>query len=197
MIQRGSRIWREVCSNGKWGTGVTISKSQMLESKRNPRPQRSDISWNAQKWGARTYRDHIQRLGIAPGWGMGPPLHKILTQNCSCLKEIWGQKVEQRLKETPSKDCPTWGSIPYAAIKSQQLLMPRSPCWQKPDMAVSWEAVRALLIQRWMLAANHQNENGNPNGGVRERTEGVGVCNPKGRTTISTNQTPPPKAPRD
>jgi hypothetical protein len=31
-----------------------------------------------------------------------------------------------------------------------------------------------------------------PNGGVRGRTEGAeGVCNPIGRTTISTNQTPP------
>jgi hypothetical protein len=30
-----------------------------------------------------------------------------------------------------------------------------------------------------------------PNKGVKERTEGVeGVCNPIGRTTISTNQTP-------
>jgi hypothetical protein len=29
-----------------------------------------------------------------------------------------------------------------------------------------------------------------PNRGVRERTEGVeGVCNPTGRTTVSTNQT--------
>jgi hypothetical protein len=32
-------------------------------------------------------------------------------------------------------------------------------------------------------------EHGIPNGGVRERTEGAeGVCNPIGRTTISTNQ---------
>jgi hypothetical protein len=40
-----------------------------------------------------------------------------------------------------------------------------------------------------MLAANHWTEHGDPNGGVRERTEGAeGVCNPIGRTTISTNQ---------
>jgi hypothetical protein len=41
-----------------------------------------------------------------------------------------------------------------------------------------------------MLAANHWTEHGNPNGGVRERTEEAeGVCNSIGRT-ISTTQTP-------
>jgi hypothetical protein len=43
-----------------------------------------------------------------------------------------------------------------------------------------------------MLAANHWTEHGVPNRGVRERTEGdERVCNPIGRTTILTNQTPP------
>jgi hypothetical protein len=32
-------------------------------------------------------------------------------------EEIWRQSVEQRLKERPSRDCPTWGSIPYTATK--------------------------------------------------------------------------------
>ena len=36
------------------------------------------------------------------GWGH-PPISKILTQNCSCLTEIQGQSVEQRLKERPSE----------------------------------------------------------------------------------------------
>jgi hypothetical protein len=45
-----------------------------------------------------------------------------------------------------------------------------------------------------MLAANHWIEHGMPSGGVREQTEGVeGVCKPIGRTTILTNQTPPPE----
>jgi hypothetical protein len=43
----------------------------------------------------------------------------------------------------------------------------------------------------WMLAANHQIEQWDHNGGVRERTEGTeGVYNPIGRTTISNSQTP-------
>jgi len=40
-----------------------------------------------------------------------------------------------------------------------------------------------------MVAAKHWTEQEDPNGGVREKTEGV--CNTIGRTTISTNQTPP------
>jgi hypothetical protein len=32
-------------------------------------------------------------------------------------KEVQRQSVEQRLKERPSRDCPTWGSIPYTLIK--------------------------------------------------------------------------------
>jgi hypothetical protein len=43
-----------------------------------------------------------------------------------------------------------------------------------------------------MFATNHQAENGGPNGGVREKTEGAeGVCSPIGRTRISTNQMSP------
>jgi len=40
-----------------------------------------------------------------------------------------------------------------------------------------------------MLAANHWTEHGDLNGRVRGRTERAeGVCNPIGRTAISTNQ---------
>jgi hypothetical protein len=38
------------------------------------------------------------------GWGHHLPIFEILTQNCSCLKEIQGQRVEQRLKERSSSD---------------------------------------------------------------------------------------------
>jgi hypothetical protein len=40
--------------------------------------------------------------------GMGLSTYlKIFTQNSPCLKEIQQQKMEQRLKERPSGDCPT------------------------------------------------------------------------------------------
>ena len=32
-------------------------------------------------------------------------------------EEIWRQSVEQRLKERPPRDCPTWGLIPYTFTK--------------------------------------------------------------------------------
>jgi hypothetical protein len=53
---------------------------------------------------------------LVEGWGH-LPISKILTQNCSCLKEIKGQRMEQRLKERPSRDCLTWESIPHADTK--------------------------------------------------------------------------------
>ena len=50
---------------------------------------------------------------------------------------------------------------------------------------------RALQIQRQMFSENDWTERMVPNRRVRKRTEGVeGVCNPTGRATISTNQTP-------
>jgi hypothetical protein len=99
----------------------------------------------------------------------------------------WKQNVEQRLKERPSRDCLTWEFIPYAVTKlrhyygCQEMLADRS-------LVCCLLRGTALQIERWMLQANHWTEHGIPNGGVRERTEGVeGVCNPIGRTTVSTN----------
>ena len=34
------------------------------------------------------------------------PSPKVLTQNCSCLKEIQEQRVEQKQKKRPCRDCP-------------------------------------------------------------------------------------------
>jgi hypothetical protein len=49
-----------------------------------------------------------------------------------------------------------------------------------------------------MLVANHWTEHRDTNGGVGGRAEEAeGVCNPIGRVTILTNQTPPPRALRD
>jgi hypothetical protein len=59
-------------------------------------------------------------------WGH-PVISKILMQNCSCQTEMQGQRIEQRLKERASRDCPTWGSIPQADTKPL-LLMQRNTC---------------------------------------------------------------------
>ena len=41
-----------------------------------------------------------------------PPISRFLTQNGSFLKEMQGQRMDQKLKKWPSRDCPTQGSIP-------------------------------------------------------------------------------------
>jgi hypothetical protein len=52
------------------------------------------------------------------GWGYSF-ISKFLTQNCSCLKETQEQRMEQRLKERPSRDCPTLVSIESTDNKPQ------------------------------------------------------------------------------
>ena len=52
---------------------------------------------------------------------MGPPIHlKNFNPELFLSKEIQGQRVEQRLKERPFRDCPTWGSIPHVDNKSRR-----------------------------------------------------------------------------
>ena len=123
---------------------------------------------------------------------MGPPTDgsKIVIQKCSCLKEIQGQRMEQRLKERPSRDCLTWGSILYAATWDT-ITDPN-----KYFLTADWYScllrgsARTWQIQMWMLEANHRSEHRDPNGRVGGRTKRAeGVCNPIWRTKISTNQT--------
>ena len=106
-------------------------------------------------------------------------------------EKIWRQSVDQRLKESPYRDCPTWGSISFIVTKpdtivdaGKYLLMAgaffreaqperdkyRRGCSQ-PTIGLSTDRV--------------------PYGGVREGTEGVeGVCSPMEGATLSTGQVP-------
>ena len=56
---------------------------------------------------------------------------------------------------------------------------------------------KARPIEIQMFTTNHWTKHRDPNEGIRRRTEGAeGICNPIGRTTISTNQTlHPPELP--
>jgi hypothetical protein len=65
-----------------------------------------------------------------------PPISIFLTQNCSCLKETQGGKEEQRLKESPSRDCPILGPFPSTDTKLWTVLLMPSACRQDPGMAV-------------------------------------------------------------
>ena len=126
------------------------------------------------------------------GW-THPTISKFLTENCSCLKEIEGQRVGQKLKEWPSKDCPlrdasyihTPNPDMIANVKKYLMTAARHSCLLRGSS-------RGWPIQMWMLTANNLAEHEEPNGGVRGRAEGAErVCNPIGRkTTISTNQKP-------
>jgi hypothetical protein len=116
----------------------------------------------------------------------------VLLRTKHSWEQIWRQSVEQGLKERSSRDSSTWGCIPYTVTKpwhywdAKKCLLKRA--WYSCLLRGS---ARALQIQRKMLAANHRTERGVPSGRVRERTEGAeDVCNPIGRTTLSTNQTP-------
>jgi hypothetical protein len=59
-------------------------------------------------------------------------------------------------------------------------------------------SARTWPKQIQMFAANHWTEHRTPMEDLGRKTKGTkGACNPIGRTTISTNQTPPPRALRD
>ena len=53
-------------------------------------------------------------------------------------------KCGAETEERPSRDCPTWGSIPYNHQTQTLLWIPRSTCWQEPDIIVSWEVLSEL-----------------------------------------------------
>ena len=64
---------------------------------------------NVQHKGDRTLRDQPQWIGMFPTWGKGPVTHlKIFNLELFPSKEKLGQKMNQRLKERPSRDCLPW-----------------------------------------------------------------------------------------
>ena len=67
----------------------------------------------------RTLRDQPQWIGMFPTWGKGPVTHlKIFNLELFPSKEKLGQKMNQRLKERPSRDCLPWDQ------SHQQTLIP-------------------------------------------------------------------------
>jgi hypothetical protein len=93
--------------------------------------------------------------------------------------------VEQRLKQGPSGDCTTWGSIMHADTKPDTVAVVRrrllTGTWcggSLGDLVSNWP------MQMWLLGANHQTEHSKSGGGAGGRTGGLeGDCNPIGRTT--------------
>jgi len=48
-----------------------------------------------------------------------PSISKNLTQKCSCPKKEQNKNMEQRLKEGPTGDCPTWRNHPVYSQETQ------------------------------------------------------------------------------
>jgi hypothetical protein len=107
-------------------------------------------------------------------------------------EQIWRLSVKQRLKERPRRDCPTWGSIPYTNTKPRHYFECQEVHAEKSLILLFPErSFQSLTNTGVDVCCLPLDEHGVPNIGVKERTQGVeGVCNPIGRTTISTKQTP-------
>jgi len=59
---------------------------------------------------------------------MGPPTYlKVFNPEMFLSKEEQGQKMEQRLKEGPTRDSHTWGSIMSADTKPNTIAMVKRP----------------------------------------------------------------------
>jgi len=66
------------------------------------------------------------------------------------------------------------------------------------DRSLIWMSAKALSIHMWMLAGNHWAENGDPNRGVRVRTEGAeSVYKPIGKQQYQPTTPHPPRTSRD
>jgi len=107
-------------------------------------------------------------------------------------KELQRQSLEHRLKEWPSKDCPTWDPShkqppnPHTIADANKILLTEAwyGCLLRGS-ATAWQ------IQKWMLTIIHWAEHKVPNEGARESTQRTeGVCGPLGRSTIWINQYP-------
>ena len=104
-------------------------------------------------------------------------------------KKILRQSVEQRLKERPSMDCPTWRSNPYIVTKGRHYCRCQEEHSNRSLITdVSWETLPEPN-KEVDNCSQPLTDHGVPNGGVKERTQGAKrVCNPIERTTISTTQ---------
>jgi hypothetical protein len=118
------------------------------------------------------------------------------TKTCSCPKDEQGQKkiiiMEQRLKEEPSGDCPTWGSILSADTKPDAVAVAKRCLLTGTWCSCSLGGLSSNQpIQMLMLSANYQTELRDPGEGVGRKTgRAEENCNPTGRTTSAGQTTP-------
>jgi hypothetical protein len=90
-----------------------------------------DISWNTEQKKHRTCRDHIQWIGMAPGWGLGPHSHfKNFNPEWFLSKWNSGTKSGSETEGKAIQRLPHLGIHPTCRHQTQTLLlMPRRACW--------------------------------------------------------------------
>jgi hypothetical protein len=88
-------------------------------------------------------RDHIQRLGTTPSWGMGRTTHlKNINTELFPSKKNTGTKSGAQTKGKVIQRLPHLEIHPICRHQTPiLLLMSRSIGWQKPSMAVPWETL--------------------------------------------------------
>ena len=175
----------------EWGNAITkehiwysfTDKWILAQKLRIPR-------YNSQTWSSRRRMTKSMDTLVLLRRGNKIPMEGVTEIKCETETKI---KAIQRL--------PHLGIHPIYSHQIQTLLwMPTSACWQKPDIAVFWNAVpvpekylcgrRYFSGNHWRCSANHWTEHRVPNGGAREKTQGAeGVCRPIGGT-IWTEQYP-------
>jgi hypothetical protein len=103
-----------------------------------------------------TYMARAMGTSMCTPWLMVWSLEALERGTKYLRKQIWRQCVEQRLKERPSKDCPTWGSIPYTVTKPDTIVDAKNcmltGAWYSSFLRGS---ARAWQIQRQMLTAKN------------------------------------------
>ena len=125
---------------------------------------------------------------MAPGQWKRPPTHlKIFKPRKVPAQRKDKDKMEQRLKEGPSRDCPTWGSILSADTKPrhccccQKTLAERNLVWLLL-MRVCQE-LSNVDVDAWSQPSEWAQE---PRGGAAGRTGGAeGHGNLIGKTTLA------------
>jgi hypothetical protein len=55
-------------------------------------------------------------------------LQSFLKGGIKYSQEEYGNSVEHRLKERPSRDCPTWGTIPYIQTLNPDTIADAKKC---------------------------------------------------------------------
>jgi hypothetical protein len=101
----------------KWMELENIILSEITQSQKNTHGKQSLISGClAQKFGIPKiqFTDHMK---LKKKEDQRVDTSVFLEGGNKIWDEVWRQSVEQRLKEGPSRDCPTWEFIPYTDTK--------------------------------------------------------------------------------